>query len=247
MIIKEKALTFLIALAILTGMPAVHAMAQESLEPEAPNWEFAFIPYGWSTGINGNVTIDGTTRRVEASASDLADIRDTGVSFVFTARKDNWGFLLDNVWASYSDNPAPDERLQTDVWLLDGNVSTSLGGSGPLELLAGFRYYNIDSSLRNTTSNTTISERESWVDPLIGAQFLIDLGKKWTAVLKGDVGGFNVGSDSAYNFAAGVGWRVAKPISLWAGYRYLDIDYNNNDFALDIALSGFSLGFGFHF
>jgi hypothetical protein len=178
MILKEKILTSLIVLVVLTGIPATEAMAQE---PAAPTWEFAFIPYGWSTGINGEVTVDGTTRRVEASASDLADIRDTGVSFVFTARKDNWGFLLDNVWASYSDNPSPDERVQTDVLLLDGNVSTSLGGAGPLELLAGFRYYNIDSSL------------------------------------------------------------------MWAGYRYLNIDYNNNDFALDIALSGFSLGFGFHF
>lgn len=241
-----RILTFALLFTVAAGLSGL-AIAQENQQSEAPGWEFAFIPYGWSTGIDGNVTIDGTTRRVEASASDLSEFRDTGVSFVFTARKDNWGFLLDNVWASYSDNPAPDERLQTDVWLLDGNVSTSLGGAGPLELLAGFRYYNIDSELRNTTSNTTTSERENWVDPLIGAQFLIDLGKKWTAVLKGDVGGFNVGSDSAYNFAAGVGWRVAKPISLWAGYRYLSIDYKNNDFALDIALSGFSLGFGFHF
>jgi len=246
MIKSARILSFVLLFVLFTAFSGV-ALAQENSESDTPGWQFAFIPYGWSTGINGNITVDGTTRRVEASASDLAEFRDRGVSFVFTARKDNWGFLLDSVWSSYSDNPSQDERLQTDVWFIDGNVSTSLGGSGPLELLAGFRYYNIDSELRNTASGTTSSDRENWVDPLIGAQFLIDLGKKWTAVLKGDVGGFNVGSDSAYNFAAGVGWRVAKPISLWAGYRYLNIDYNNNDFALDIALSGFSLGFGFHF
>lgn len=236
----------ILLLAALFCSVAVVALADET-EPANSSWQFAFIPYGWTTGINGNVTVEGVARRVEASASDLAEYRDRGVSLVFTARRDNWGFLLDSVWSSYSDNPSADEILHTDMWVIDGNVSSSLGGTGPLELLAGFRGYNIDSGLRNISSNTETSGRESWVDPLLGAQFVVELGKTWTALLKGDVGGFNVGSDSAYNFAAGVGWRVAEPISLWAGYRYLKIDYKNDDFALDIALSGFSLGFGFHF
>ena len=72
------------------------------VEPQPINpWKFSFTPYGWFTGINGNVTARGHTVDVDESFIEIAEHADSFAALMgyFEARKGRWGFFTDAVWA----------------------------------------------------------------------------------------------------------------------------------------------------
>jgi hypothetical protein len=121
----------------------------------------------------------------------------------------------------------------------------------------GVRVTSIDVDTA-TTSTTTItlpdgfvlmpgqtrrqSESEQWVEPFVGARLGYDLGNGWTAVLRGDVGGFGVdGSHFSWQAEALAGYRFdlgGWDIGLFGGYRALGQDYSSGDFKWDVVAHG---------
>jgi hypothetical protein len=72
------------------------------VEPQSVNpWKFSFTPYGWFTGINGNVTARGHTVDVDESFIEIAEKSDSFAALMgyFEARKGRWGLFTDAVWA----------------------------------------------------------------------------------------------------------------------------------------------------
>jgi len=72
------------------------------VEPQPVNpWTFSFTPYGWFTGINGNVTARGHTVDVDESFIEIAEHANMFAALMgyFEARKGRWGFFTDAVWA----------------------------------------------------------------------------------------------------------------------------------------------------
>ena len=71
-----------------------------SLRPSIA-WKFSFTPYGWFTGINGNVTARGHTVDVDEGFIEIAEHADGFAALMgyFEARKGRWGFFTDAVWA----------------------------------------------------------------------------------------------------------------------------------------------------
>ena len=56
------------------------------------------------------------------------------------------------------------------------------------------------------------------------------------------VGGFGVGSDLTWDVFGGLGYQFNNSISATAGYRHLEVDYENNGFVFDVELSGPVIG-----
>src|SRR6478609_3861985 len=58
-------------------------------------------PYGWFTGINGNVTARGHTVDVDESFIEIAEHANSFAALMgyFEARKGRWGVFTDAVWA----------------------------------------------------------------------------------------------------------------------------------------------------
>ena len=85
----------------------------------------------------------------------------------------------------------------------------------------------------------------------VGANLALPLGKGFALKLRGDVGGFGVGSDFTWQVYPYLDWRFAKWGSLQAGYRWLYMDYETGSgadrFAYDMMNQGVQLGFTFHF
>ena len=93
-----------------------------------------------------------------------------------------------------------------------------------------------------------IRSAESWVDPLIGIKARTPLNdSKFYAVGWLAGGGFGVGSDSFYDVSANLGYQWTKSIATTVGYRYLDVDYENDGFLYDVAQSGLTLGLSWRF
>jgi opacity protein-like surface antigen len=69
--------------------------------------------------------------------------------------------------------------------------------------------------------------------------------------MRGDIGGFGVGSHFTWSVATIVAYQVSEHISLGAGYRMLDINYSDgkgsDQFRFDVQMRGPMLGFAIHF
>jgi hypothetical protein len=114
------------------------------------------------------------------------------------------------------------------------------------DALAGARYVRIDVDV-DAGLLPTFSRDKDWVDPFIGGRFRLDLSEKWAVSLRGDIGGFDVGSELSWNATALLGYRLSERTTAAFGYRHLDIDYEDGDFMFDAQFSGPYFGLSFRF
>jgi len=84
---------------------------------------------------------------------------------------------------------------------------------------------------------------------VVGARFRLNLDKGFFFNLKGDAGGFGVGSKSTYQIYGGIGKEFKKKYAILLGYRYLSVDYQNlaTGFLYDIHMNGALAGFDIRF
>ena len=94
---------------------------------------------------------------------------------------------------------------------------------------------------------------EDWVDPVLGARWSAPISEAWSIMLRGDVGGFGVGSEFSWQLAASAWYRFNDTASLELGYKGLDVDYETgtpgtrNYFAYDTTTHGPVIGLQFSF
>jgi hypothetical protein len=69
------------------------------------------------------------------------------------------------------------------------------------------------------------------------------MNKGWFVNLRGDGGGFGVGSQFIWQVYIGVRKQFKGNYSLMLGYRYMDVDYKNSEFLYDTHMSGLLAGF----
>jgi hypothetical protein len=62
-----------------------------------------------------------------------------------------------------------------------------------------------------------------------------------------DVGGFGVGSDTSWEAIATLNYRLRDWLWLRAGYRHLEVDYEDGGFVHDVQMSGPMMGAGLQF
>lgn len=66
---------------------------------------------------------------------------------------------------------------------------------------------------------------ETWFDPVLILRSNGDFNEQWFYQLRGDFGGFGIGSDFTWQIQANVGYRFSEKFHLSLGYRNIDIDY----------------------
>jgi hypothetical protein len=75
--------------------------------------------------------------------------------------------------------------------------------------------------------------------------------RPFSVSLRGDVGGFDVGSKFTYNAVGLVGYNISPVVSVWLGYRVLGVNYESgsgfNKFKLDVTFYGPITGIIFRF
>jgi hypothetical protein len=118
-----------------------------------------------------------------------------------------------------------------------------------VDFVGGFRFWHLNNSLGllpGTVPETTVGQTQSWVDPVLGARFHTKLKKGFFGDLKGDAGGFGVGSQQTYQIYAGLGKTFKQRFALLLGYRYLYVNYVNGGFVYDTHMQGPLAGFEIH-
>ena len=94
---------------------------------------------------------------------------------------------------------------------------------------------------------------DDWVDPFVGLLYYGPINDKWSLLVRGDIGGFGVGSDLARRFNVGVTYKITRNWEAAFMYKILDMDYENHSetsldyYKWDGTESGLLLGVGYHF
>ena len=222
--------------------------------PAGDEWQFAFAPYLWLAGLDGQIGLGGRTADVDLDFGDILENLDVGLMGAFEARKGRWILDFDSLWLRL--------KTRTDYDGLFYNTARSrveevrlqamlgyrvLEGPTSIDLLAGASYFYLDNELRlggGPLDELKLGSSEDWCDPVVAVALKHRFGERWFATGRGMIGGFGVGSDLTWQVVAALGYRLSEHFSVLGGYRHLAIDYQSGDFLYDAATSGFILGVG---
>jgi hypothetical protein len=254
---------------------------QDSQPPETDplaeptsDWRFiAQLQWWLPLRIKGSIEVGPTSTDMDIDLKTLIEDLKFIIEGGFEVTNDQWSFL---VWGLYM-NIGTD--VTTDVPFL-GTFDTSLGfkmthvnmavayrvGDWPLEkgktatmgldLLAGLIVWDTDLEISERFPggfDPMIKEENSWVDLIIGGRILFDISDKFNASVRGEVGGFGIGSSSSltWNVTVLAEYKFHPNWGLVAGYRYLDLDWEQGSgldrIGYDWTIHGPIIGVNIHF
>ena len=234
------------------------ASAQESPRrpgdgPSFTNYAELYLLLPW---ISGTVDVARLQTQIDVSASDVLGNLKFAALADYRGEARKWAVLADVVYMNVGGDGTGTQELSTaevDVEEFIAELDGAWRISKSFELLAGGRYTHLRTTVTLTTPGGTSEAKieEDWFDPIVGAQAFLPLSKAFQLQLRGDVGGFHVGSNFTWQAIARVNWQVSRVVSLGIGYRWLDQDFETGSgvdyFRWDILTQGPLLAGGFRF
>lgn len=220
-------------------------------------WSFLIEPYLMFPSMKGTIGVnDLPDASVDADASDIFSNLKLGAMLNFEAYNDQWAIGTDLIYMKLK------QDVNTDGLIIDGYAQakqfawevSALRRLLPwLEAGVGGRFNKLTSDIELdilTMMPRTGSTSESWFDPIIIARIKNPSAQPVFYQLRGDLGGFGIGSDFTWQIQAYIGYRFSELFQVSAGYRIIGIDYETgseeNRFKYDIDTSGPVLRFGFN-
>lgn len=218
-------------------------------------WRWSLTPGVWISSVAGNVDVRGVNASLDFGPEDIVDNGDLALSLHLEARLDAWSFWLEGTYLALTaeKSPAPDSLLTVDYSMTQAEIFWGYR-AGEKELwfdfTFGVRYTDIDGRVEDQSGVETTGTRD-WVDPLIGFRFKRDLTARVPVLVRGEIGGFTVGSEFTWSVTAGVGVELASALDVGLAYRVVDIEYKDgavvDRFEYDVRHSGVIFAATFYF
>ena len=230
--------------------------------PPEKKWNFLtdvylMFPYmDGETGIGESLIIP-----VDANPGDIFSKLKIGAMLYLEAKTDKWAISSDLVYMNLNQDVTPGTILNSGdvtakqlIWEAAGLYRITPF----LEAGVGGRLNYLETGIdvrRNVfpagTEEVTGSKSKTWYDPVVIARFTTDIKDKWLFQVRGDIGGFGVGSDLTWQIHATAGYRFTKVFQMSLGYRILSTDYKTGEepkeFLFDVNEFGPEIRFGFNF
>jgi hypothetical protein len=230
--------------------------------------------------MQGDLTVRNRTAEIDVDLGDTLELVFDALQFAFMGRaeaqKGPLLFTLDLLYLNLEDENTTSTSRRIPTLALDSEVSaelliTEFGGgyrlgTWPLgaailpalsfDVLAGGRYVYFEGGIEVTGSGPLgrgidVKRDTSWIEPFIGGRFSLRVSERVIINVRGDAGGFGIGSDLTWSVTGAVLYRVMQHGSLALGYRALDIDYSQGSGTgqrdLNLLLHGPLLGFVLQF
>jgi opacity protein-like surface antigen len=221
------------------------AVLMQSPLVSAAETEYRLIPYLWTAGMDVDIGRPGMTINAEVDFDDYADFIDTGVAFIFDAKGEKWSFIANIMYVELTegiDFPANTIDVEIKESIFEFGVGYRPEEFDEIRLLGGARYVELETTIDFASVIDYNRERDGW-DPFIGLEWRPRRGN-WEHYLQGDIGGGNT-LDFAWQVALGTAYHFSEKYAFSAGYRYLDIDHDDNNFVFDGNLEGILIGLMF--
>jgi hypothetical protein len=240
---------------------------------DGSSWRAEFNTWIWLVGLDGNTGIGSHTVEVDASFGDVLEKSDSVLAFSgrLEIGKGRWGAFLDGMYSDLGVEDQTGPLGATDVdstfqmTILDIGLMYRVAQWEPegealrnarkisLDLYAGARYTNLDVEV-SPARVASRAKNVDWVDPIVGAKFVLPIAERWSLQANADVGGFGAASDFTWSATAVVRYDFFlgdHPFALFAGYRAIGQDYSDGDgaekFTWDMVQYGPMFGFSILF
>jgi len=226
----------------------------------AEGWQNEVTPYVWAAGQEGD-TGQRDTRRGDLIASydlspgDVIDRLDSAVLLAYRGeRNGTWGVMADALYIGLEDSGSLrsfDVDVEAAQLLLSAAYTRAFRKDSPWWWYAGVRYVDMDNKILFHGNGPigiggSIEPGATWFDPYLGLQYRRRLGERWSIGVLAEAGGFGVGSDSTWQSIVEAGVDLSGLLRLRFGYRWMDLDYDDDDFEFDATTQGAIIGLTFH-
>jgi len=238
--------------AIIALLAAAIGSAEAQSAPVDGRWRFAISPYLLMPYMAGTTGVGDLTVDVDATPGDIFSRLQFGAMLVAEANNGTWGVALDGIYMDLEQS-AVEGRLSATAGMQQTAVElTGLRRvTGWAEVLVGGRLNLLSAGLATKGLQARSREGdEAWVDPYVGARLQVPGTGEWVVSFRGDVGGFGLGSDLAWQVQPRVGYRFSGLFELGVTYRVISMDYTGGGapaFRYDMRTYGPEVGFTFHF
>jgi hypothetical protein len=235
-------------------------------------WRFIVNVYGWLPSAPVDIKTEEGDESAPESFDNIFDSLQLAAMAEAEIHKGPIGVFVSPIFYKGEDDEhftgllgaSRKATLQETVWLIKYGVSYDLGlfrlgeSSDPptvtLQPYAGGLYLHdkirLDLSPGAIGPGVKVRETIEFNTPIIGVNTLWDLTDRWSLRIGGNIGGWHVDDvnqtyeiigTAAYHFKL---WD--KSAKVFAGYRYLHLDYEK-EVELEVTIKGPLFGFGFEF
>lgn len=232
---------------------------------------------GQTVDINAGITdLFAKTDTLVALMANMEARRDKwafGLDFIFTQMTASAGIAAQRSpvpWLNFSANAGA--NVKSTMVVLEGTAGYELAKLAPttsIEGLVGVRYWHAitDMSFGFNATGTVTSPQDvglftrsvgiagastgsmDWADPIFGLRLRHELAPHHRVQLRGDIGGFGVGSRLTWQSLVAYSYEFSSGTTAWSavlGYRALGVNYGagwgNDARSLDLVLHGPMLG-----
>jgi len=207
---------------------------------EDAEWRQTVVIYGMGAAIDGEAQVGDLEVPVDVSISDLFDALEFGAMAAYRAENGTWSFTADATYMGLGGTGKTERGFVKGDVDIDQATLMLTGGrkwTDNLEALVSLAYFDLSSDLKLTTTNPlngTVTVRTagtdaSWVDPMLGLAYSAPFHDDWRFALRGDVGGFGIGSDLSYQLLATARWQSSGSLGVVFGYRLIGFDYEDGN------------------
>lgn len=234
--------------------------------PARSEWRWSVTPYLWAPKIGADVSVnDRDVLEAEVGLGDLIDKLDFAVQAHVEGLNGRHGLFFDATYLDLGD----DDRvyafggplsgtlnarsdLETSILEAGGIFNPNGDGTG-FSLLYGARAIDVDQEIDariefrdHTVASRRFSVSKTLVDGMLGARVLRPLGERWSWLLRADASAG--GTQFTWNAQSGFGYTfgAAGNKTLFVGYRYMELEFDETDARADLdvqnSLGGFVVG-----
>jgi hypothetical protein len=241
-----------------------HLFSQEiqSQAPKVKKWQFLVEPYLMFPNMNGKTGVGNLPDvSVDANPGDIFSNLQMGAMLNLEASNDKWAVATDFIYMNLQQDVTSGKLINSGevtakqfAWELAGLRRVTpwleLGIGGILNSIQAGVNINVNDIGGGTTSKSK-ELTQSWYDPMLIARIKHNPVKKFIYEVRGEIGGFGIGSDFAWQIQAYAGYRFSTLFQITGGYRVISLDYSKgeaeNRFLYDMDTFGPVIRFGFNF
>ena len=252
-----------IRMVLLFALISAHTLGQvQDSAAVKPKWKILneiYLMFPNMKGTAGARTLPDAD--LDVTASDVFSHFKFGTMAYLELSKGPWAFGTDINYMHLGEDVKPGTIInsgEVDVkqfaWELAGLRKIlpwlEAGIGGRLNSLTTQVSLVTNNLIGGGTTARSKSIKQTWVDPILVARVKNEAGKKFIYQFRGDIGGFGIGADFAWQIQAYAGYGVSKLFQVTAGYRFISVDYNKgsgeNRFLYDVNTFGPVVRFGFN-
>jgi hypothetical protein len=201
------------------------------------DWRHTAFVYAMGAALGGDAYVGPLHVPVDMSISDVFDALEFGAMAAYRADNGTWSITGDATFMGLGGTGTTPRRglIKGDADVDQTTLSLTLGRrlTPSLEAMFSLSYFDLSTDVKVTTTGPAglvtakAAASADWIDPLVGLQYNVPIGDAWRFNLRGDVGGFGIGSDLTYQVLTNLRWQASERIGFAFGYRLLAFDYED--------------------